>query len=173
MSNHEEQISCLMDGDLSGKDMFRMLDWMNASPAAGAMWTRYHLVRHVLREEQTPIAFNAGFAERVSRRIESEPHWLPPIRKRSLRDVPPLRWAVAASLAALAVLAAQELRFLEGEPGERPPSMAVNVQTNSDAQLHAEAEERLRDYLAMHRESVQVVGEDDTLLRARMVSYSP
>lgn len=173
MSNHEEQISDLMDGELSGKDMLRVLDRMNASQEARETWARYHVARHMLREDQYPTIFHVGFTERVSRRIETEPHWLPASRKRFLRDAPGIRWAAAASLAALAVLATQELPFLRDEPGFQMPAMASNPEADREAQLHVEAEERLRDYLTMHNESIQVVGDDDTLARARMVSYSP
>lgn len=174
MSKHEEQISSLMDGELSGKDMLRVLDWMNGNPEAQETWARYHLTRHMLREEQYPTTFDAGFAARVGRSIETESLWLlPPPRKRLFRDTPAMRWAVAASLAALAVLAIQDIRFIEGEPGGRILGVASNAETSREAQLHAEADERLRDYLTMHNESIQVIGDDDSPARARMVSYSP
>jgi len=173
MSNHEEQISCMMDGELPGKDVNRVLDWMNANTGARETWARYHLARHMLREEQCPAVFPVGFAERVSRSVEAEPHWLLPARQRWFRDVAAVRWAAAASLAVLAVFATQELRFMRGEPGEPVPTMAGNSESNREAQLHAEAEERLRDYLTMHNESIQIAGDDDAVARARMVSYSP
>lgn len=173
MSKQEEQISSLMDGELSGTEALRVLEWMNASPEGREAWARYHLARHLLREDPSLPAFDAGFAERVSRSIEAEPHWLPPPRKRSFRQGPAMRWALAASLAAVAVLATRELEFSGGEAGRRLPAMASHPELSREAELHAEAEERLRAYLTMHNESIQVIGDDDTFARPRVVSYSP
>jgi sigma-E factor negative regulatory protein RseA len=173
MSKQEEQISSLMDGELSGKEATRTLEWMNTSPEARETWTRYHLARHLLRDDPYPPAFDAGFAERVSRTIEAEPLGLPRSRKRSFREGPALRWALAASLTAVVVLATRELEFSGGEPGERLPAVASNPELSREAELHAEAEERLRAYLTMHNESIQIIGNDDTFGRTRVVSYSP
>lgn len=173
MSNHEEQISSLMDGELSGRDARRALDWMNANPEARETWARYHLASHLLREEQSPAAYDASFAARVSRSIETEPHCLPPFRKRFFREAPALRWALAASLTAVAVLTAQELSIMGNGAGERLPAMAGNPETSREARLHAEADERMRAYLTLHNESIQVIGDNDNPARALVVSYSP
>lgn len=175
MSNHEEQISSLMDGELSASEICRALDGLSANLEARRKWTRYHLARHLLREEHFPAAFDASLAERISRTVDAEPHWLVPGAKRPFRETPAVRWAVAASLVAFVILASQELWVRGGAPSSAPPVMASVADKGSEAQLlaEAEAEERLRNYLIMHNESIRVAGDDETLASARKVSYSP
>lgn len=174
MPNHEEAISRLMDGELGdSRDIGLLLDRINADPEAREAWARYHLARQLLREEQNPRAFDARFAERVSQTLESEPHWLLPARHRALRETPLVRWAVAASLTAMAVLATYRFQFAGGESGTGPSALAVSTDPGREAELHAEAEERLRAYMALHNQSIQVIRDDDNYSRARPVSYTP
>jgi sigma-E factor negative regulatory protein RseA len=172
MPNHEEQISCLMDGELSAEETRRALERLAASPEARERWERYHLARHLLREAGDPAAFDHGFAARVSRNIETEPFFLPSSsRPRALRHAPLLRWAVAASIAALAVLASREFQIAGGDSGRLTQAMARNPEALLDKDPRADADERLRNYLAMHSEGIRAAGSD-TLTQARMVSYS-
>jgi sigma-E factor negative regulatory protein RseA len=175
MPNHEEAISRLMDGELGdSREVGRLLDRINADSEARDAWARYHLARQLLRDEQNPLAFDVQFAERVSQSLESEPHWLLPARRRALRETPVVRWAVAASLAAMAVLATYRFQFAGGASGSGPSALAVSTEPGREAELHAEAEERLRAYMALHNESIQVIRDDDGYSsRSRPVSYTP
>jgi sigma-E factor negative regulatory protein RseA len=173
MLNHADQVASLMDEQLDGAAARRALNCLGESPEARQMWARYHLARHLLREAECPVSFDAGFADRVSRSIEAEPRCgLPSARKRTFQDAPVVRWAIAASVAALAVLAVQKFQFAGVDYGERMLVMASNPELRREADLHAEAEERLRNYLAMHNESIQVAGSGNLLSSARVVSYS-
>ena len=94
-----EELSRLMDGDLTDAEIERVVGECRRPEAIGA-WSCYHLIGDVLRGTQgrpTQIAF------RVSQALASEPTVLAP-KPRIARPAASWAWAAAASAAAVAVV---------------------------------------------------------------------
>ncbi len=65
-----EQISHLMDNELSAREREATLTTVAVQTEARATWGRYHLIRAAMRNEHS--ALGADFAERVAARIGAE-----------------------------------------------------------------------------------------------------
>lgn len=100
-----EQLSALLDGELTAHERDRLLQEMGRDPALRAAWERYHMIGASLRND-VGIVVNVDLAARVGRQIAHEP--LPMIRTVSRL---PMRHftrfagglALAASVTAIAV----------------------------------------------------------------------
>lgn len=70
--NIKQQISALIDGELSSAENNTLLSSLKDNPELKATWGRYHLISDALRGEQIQVeVFN--IAERVRARIDDEP----------------------------------------------------------------------------------------------------
>lgn len=97
----KDRISALMDGELDERDAGRLIDALGRDREALDTWREYHLIGDAVRETR---ALSDGFTSRVSAALEKEPTVLAPTRLRS-REPQPRRWyALAASLAAVALV---------------------------------------------------------------------
>jgi sigma-E factor negative regulatory protein RseA len=108
-----EQISRLMDGDLEGAEAeaaFRELKQVDGLEH----WTCYHIIGDVLRRNGVPTA---GFASRFAARLDAEPTVLAPQRAQSAQPSRlPLAWAVAATVAAVAVVSSVAVSMFDTKP---------------------------------------------------------
>ena len=95
-----EQLSAYMDGELPEAEARFLLRRLEHDPALRAAWSRMQLASQCLRGQPCQV-LDDGFAERVAQGIAGSA----PGRARR----PLLRWAMAASVAALALLMAPKL----------------------------------------------------------------
>ena len=104
----KENMSALVDGELELRSASKTIDILLESEELKLRWSRYHVVRDVLRHKAYPDA-GTQLGERVRRQLADEPLHLP-LRRRltqpwraTLKPVAGI--ALAASVALVAVLA--------------------------------------------------------------------
>ncbi|MFL6648179.1 MAG: sigma-E factor negative regulatory protein, partial [Sulfurifustaceae bacterium] len=121
----KEKLSALVDAELDELDERRTLNALSHDTELRATWERYHLIRTVMARELGVLA-TPGLPERVMARLD-------PATKRGRRQLRfwPLAggFAVAASVAAIAILALQTLQ----QPLNAPSSAALTVATSGAA----------------------------------------
>lgn len=178
MTGKMEQISALMDGELQGADLRRALDELQSDTGLKGCWGRYHLISDVLRNHHTSshlLKPNTMPLVGESRRMRG---W------RSRRLLKPLTgFALAASVAALAVFSVQTLVFTSPASIDTPqlavlspsPSAVSPVSTVSQSPRWESAqpafESRLNHYLTNHNEYSTSAGLQGVLPYARIVAY--
>ena len=140
-----EQLSALTDGEL-GRDQVRfLLTRMGEGSELPVRWTRYHIVRQVLRRQQM-VALSPDFADAVMARLAAEPH-------AHARTTPTwLRWGAGGAIAASVAVAALMVTQPAGEPGSasgpsgamvaRVAPQATSVDTRPVAAVSAPGEFR-------------------------------
>jgi anti-sigma factor RsiW len=116
-----EQLSAYMDGELPEAEARFLLRRLEHDPALRSAWARMQLASQCLRGLPCQVA-DAGFAERVALGIAGNA----PGRTRR----PLLRWAMAASVAALALLMAP--RLLPPSSAPEPATIAETAAPSAD-----------------------------------------
>lgn len=114
----KENMSALVDGELESPSASETIDRLLTSDTLKSHWSRYHLVRDVLRHKTYPDA-GTELCDRVRSLLAEEPLHFPD------RSLATRRWrgmfkpvagvALAASVAAVAVLAVRHSGPLPGE----------------------------------------------------------
>src|SRR3569623_281520 len=67
MAEHiDEQISALVDGELSKEECRRLMEELRVDPAAAASWCNYHLISAALKNN-LPTSLSSDFASRASK----------------------------------------------------------------------------------------------------------
>lgn len=122
---HKEKMSALMDGELTERSAGETVDVLLGNDELRLHWSRYHVVRDVLRHKAYPDA-GTELTERVQASLADEPLHFP------ARRLLPRRWretlkpaagiALAASVAAVAVLA---VRGVDPGRGAEPVTPVV------------------------------------------------
>lgn len=112
--SNQEQLSCLMDGELDPKAQEFLLRRLAGDSGMSKRWRRYHLVRACLHQEFE----SAGcIAERVRKAVANEsfsgpaenlPRWLRPVAG----------GAIAASVALVAIVGINSSLLERGQPGD-------------------------------------------------------
>lgn len=98
----KDKISALIDDELEGHELERVVTALRDDPEAIETWRMYHLVGDAMRNTG-PLS--AGFAERFSHRLAQEPIVMAP--RRLERKPARARWvalSAAASIAAVALV---------------------------------------------------------------------
>lgn len=116
----KEQISAFMDGELDGNPE-RIVDQLLGDRELMDAWDRYHLVSGCLNR-QLPEYLDKDLAGKISASLRDEPAIVAPGKFSSSLVKPVVGFALAASVAALAILGVQQ-QGLE----ETPPPLADNV----------------------------------------------
>jgi sigma-E factor negative regulatory protein RseA len=135
-----EKLSALVDGELGARSAAETIDVLLKSNELQVHWSRYHVVRDVLRHKVYPDS-GGNLRERVRSCLAEEPHHFP--RRRLL----PRRWretlrplagvALAATVAVVAILAVRGPGQSPGQPrAAQAPSTRV-VATTTPAILPA------------------------------------
>jgi sigma-E factor negative regulatory protein RseA len=71
---NSEQLSALVDGELSGGTATQTLDWLTSDDAAQTRWSTYHLLGEVMRSgEASSPEREAAFLQRLSDALALEP----------------------------------------------------------------------------------------------------
>jgi len=125
----KENMSALVDGELTLESASETIDVMIENDALMSHWSRYHMVRDVLRHKVYPDAGNA-LCTRLERCLADEPVHLPapsPASPRWRGMLKPVAgFALAASVAVIAVIAVRSGGPLPGdtESVSPPPRIA-------------------------------------------------
>jgi len=100
-----EQISALIDDELSIDDAVRALSNMQSNKQAAEVWSQYHLIGDAMRGS---AVFGADFKQSLMQKLESEPTVLAPNAGQSMtakidavKNRVPAKWSIAASVAAV------------------------------------------------------------------------
>jgi len=122
----KERVSALVDGELELQSTSETVDVLIESRELQLHWSRYHLVRDVLRHKVYPDA-RSELCERVRQRLADEALHFPVQRRFSERWrgalKPAAGMALAASVALVAIVAVRSL-------GELPPQPATAALTS-------------------------------------------
>ena len=177
-------ISALADGECNELETERLLSKLRRSPSLRRRWEQTHTVRAVTRGERVDL-LNPGFAEAISKALESEAHLLRPAQlPKTSRPAPgwlkpAAGFAIAASVALVSVLG---LRLLDqGGPGEQnlaqtqvlvPQAVAVPAESGTRWNVQrAELEQRLNSYLLNHMEHAAMGEMQGMLPYSRLAGY--
>lgn len=98
-----QKISQYLDGDLNPSESVQLLSHMQQQPQLQRTLQRYELIQQALKARPV-LSADALFAEQVQARLAQEPHYLLPKRKPKARPYRTAVWALAASLAMVAVI---------------------------------------------------------------------
>src|SRR3569832_2706788 len=107
MAEHiDEQISALVDGELSKEECRRLKEELRVDPAAAASRCNNHLISEALKNN-LPTSLSTDFASRVSKVLDTAPPLaapLPRLRRVPAFVKPALGFALAASVATVAYI---------------------------------------------------------------------
>ncbi len=167
-----EGLSALVDGETDEQEAARLLDRITRDAELKAAWERYHLVSDVLRND-LPLVSGEDLVERVRRSVETEPVMFRPRRPRAVALKPVAGFALAASVAVVAVLG---FRGMVGPSGDTDAPVALAGDRPEQTQLarmrwdvdRPGVEERLNTYLVNHNEHTA----RGMLPYARVVAYN-
>lgn len=126
---NQEQLSALMDGDLSKVEV---LDELGTDPALQDTWARYHLIGDAMRGD-LPVNLQLDLSDSIMLALEDEPTILAPKpvqpaaapQVRTAAKVVPLlrrvsqqvgQYAIAASVAAAVIFGVQQYQGQDGMP---------------------------------------------------------
>ncbi|MGL5812857.1 MAG: sigma-E factor negative regulatory protein [Aeromonas sp.] len=125
---NKEQISALMDGDLSE---IKVLNELGTDPAMQDTWSRYHLIGDAMRGD-LPVNLQLDLSDSIMLALEDEPTILAPASapstapgvKTGAKVIPLLRrfgqqvgqYAIAASVAAAVIFGVQQYQGQDGVP---------------------------------------------------------
>ncbi|MFA7620176.1 MAG: sigma-E factor negative regulatory protein, partial [Thiohalomonadaceae bacterium] len=68
----DEQISALMDGELSDRELSLVLKRMSQDPGVARRWQRYHMIRDALHDT-LPANLKFDLSDRVHEALRDEP----------------------------------------------------------------------------------------------------
>ncbi len=166
-NDEKERLSALLDGELDGGELDRLLASLDDDDAAA--WERYHLARAALRGGGGAVA--PELAAGVRRALEREPPLAPRRPARSGWLVRGLaRVAIAASVAVAAAVAMQSALDRGPVPAvaerDAPPA-AVAAAAPAEFEVDPVARQRLRRYI----ESMRV--DEELPMRLEHIQDSP
>lgn len=140
-----DELSALMDGEVTELEMHRVLHNVDSDPAVAAKWQRYHLASAILKKELRPCSaqhlIKIDLATRVSAALAEEPVHLihpAPADKRSANTASDSAWwrplanvGIAASVAAVVVIGWQQTQPAAIKATVAPP-LAQTVSSYSN-----------------------------------------
>ena len=121
----KEQLSALMDSELSDAEAQRLIKSMKANPALQQSWDSYHLISDVLRK--SPV-MSSDFSAKLSQRLAQEPTVLAPHRPLVAVNPAPRRllpMSIAASVAAASLVGILGLQIARVNQSANPASVAL------------------------------------------------
>jgi sigma-E factor negative regulatory protein RseA len=184
MSERANEISALIDDELTQADLRQEIDRLISDPAGRDLWNRYHLIGDAMRRETGPVV-DTGLAEAISRKLEQEPVVLAPgaIKPGRVKWFKPVAgFAVAASVAAMAVTLGPGLMTSEQtinspqavakqQPKTTPFYYVAEDGTRWETLRKPKVESRLNSYLVNHQEYAPASNMKGIMPYATFVSY--
>ena len=141
----KSKISALMDGELERHDSNGAIDALGGEGEARETWRAYHLIGDAMRDTRL---LSAGFAARVSAKLNDEPTVLAP---RAMPARRPLleqrRWQVLSAAASVAAVGFVSMAFFSQEPGLTQAPVAAAPQ----AEIQVAPPEAASEYLLAHQ----------------------
>lgn len=171
----DEQISALMDDECAAQEIELVLRQLIRNAELQGCWTRYHLISDVLRGNAPP-AVDSGFSTQLQAAIDGEPP-LVGYRSRTGSWYKPLAGlALAASVAAVAVLALRTDGTHAGVgtlPGAVQQSVVdvAKATTRPNPTRADQADARLNMYLVDHNSYASLNSVYGVLPYVRMATY--
>jgi len=126
----KEQLSALMDSELSNDETARLLKSMKNDPALHETWDTYHLLGDVLRKSPE---ISADFSARLAQRLSQEPTILAPPRKRLPEAIRHFPISIAASVAAVSLVGILALQITRLNLNTLPEHVAATPQVQQVA----------------------------------------
>ena len=179
----KENLSALMDGELE-QNADITIDALLKSSSLKSNWGNYHLIGDSLRQNLPPT-LDSGLAQRISDEVKHEPTVLAPATSANRYLKPVAGFAIAASVAVMAIIGIQQNGPAGVQPGQGDLAFnsdrgqtLISAQTVSsklsDAQLQqarANARARLNSYLVNYNEYRANAGLQGMLPYARTVTF--
>lgn len=158
----KQEISTLMDGELSEDDALKVFDRLKHDPSMRKHWAAYHLVGDALRQ---PEHIHSDLSARIRERLRDEPIIMVPRRRAIAQKVRTVALSLAASLSAIGVVAWMTLQV---SPEIAPGLVAQRVALRpADLQIPRNSD----NYLMAHEEFSPSSDMNAGTLYIRNVSY--
>ena len=146
-----EQISALMDNELSHQESGQALRRLGDTPEAMESWETYHLIGDLMRGQDTAV----NVTSRVSAALQTEPTVLAPRRVAKPGKALTFALSAAASVSAIAVVG--WMAFSTGTAVNSPAELAKAtsttpaVQTAEPQLVSAPSGDQMNEYLLAHQ----------------------
>lgn len=169
----KEQLSRMLDDDIDGRAMPRLLAAIREDEEMKSTWARYGAIGHVIRTGSS-VPGEADLWKRVSAALEDEPTALAPRQARpTLVHQRLVNYALAASLVGVALVVGKSFLTNAQQVFAVPAATAASQSVSSDRiRGVAAAQSRFDDYLLAHNASAQLAGTGGMLPYARLVSVN-
>jgi sigma-E factor negative regulatory protein RseA len=166
-----EHLSSLVDGEISRETSRFLVRRLGTDSELRSTWTRYHLVRDCLRQQDGAIA-GEDLCARVSRALENEQTGKPSLKLPTAWLKPAAGLAIAASVALMAIVAVgpgnpggpAAASELAGESQLEPftsPQSLTPAPSSSQASLNGRASatgRKMDSYLVRHYQAAGTTG---------------
>lgn len=169
----QQKISELLDDELESAEQEEVLHVISKSAELAATWQRYHLIRAAVRNES--IAHTPGFSERMQMVLGDDTNTIQH-KPRTTVSTNIGKWApafaLAASLAGLAVFGFFQLQPGQGVPGAFERNKVAQMERGTNWQTTTpDLEHALNAYLVEHGEFSLVPSMNGLMAYAKFVSY--
>lgn len=168
-----EQISALMDNELSAEDSRQVLLRLEDTPDARATWATYHLIGDVMRGQGAAL----NVTERVAAALRDEPTVLAP--RRTARPGKALTFALSAAASVSAIAVVGWMAFSTGNAVNSPVELAKAVPSlpavqSAEPQLvSSPSGDQMNEYLLAHQGVSPSSGFQGVAPYIRTISTTP
>lgn len=162
-----QKLSALLDDELGYHESLSLMGRLESDRELSARLHRYAVVKECMKS-RNPLVPDGGFVDRVHAALAEEPVVLAPRTLRKPVGEKAATYAIAASMAVIALLVG---RSLTDYSPDRAGQLLAQAEMNSPV-TQASMEPDLRDYLALHNESTYLSGSQGMMPSIRLVSGS-
>ena len=160
----KQKISVFMDGELFDDEAENCLGYLKQGSGAGNDWAVYHLIGDVMRQpEYVPVDLSVA----VHTRIQDEPTVFAPRGYMVQQRTRSFAWSVAATIAAVGVVAWMSLQI---NPEIKPQ---IPLQQAAFRPAGMQFKPSVNEYLMAHQEFSPSTDMNGGASYIRIVSYSP
>lgn len=162
-----EKLSGLLDQELGYHESLALMARLEKDSDLNRKMHRYAVVKEFMRAGK-PLVPDAGFVDRVQAALADEPVVLAPRALRKPVGEKLGTYAIAASMAVIALLVG---RSLTDYSPDKASQLLASAELSASV-TQASMEPDLRDYLALHNESTYLSGAQGMMPSIRLVSGS-
>jgi sigma-E factor negative regulatory protein RseA len=168
-----QKISQFLDNELDHEEALALLQKMQTHSELQDKMNRYESISHALKTDAF-LMVQSDLSSKISLQIQQEPIHFSPRIKPVNRDYKII--ALAASIAAVAVIAAQNINQ-QAERNKAAPELYAKQQASKTVAYAHQAEQlalnaRINEYLQAHNSSVYTNGEANFQPFAKVTAYS-